>query len=107
MDALHFRVSSDRQTVSNQFDELIDVARKDDAARDWEAIRADLQSCVLVETRTTRRGTTRTLYRVDGAVAERLAKQCIYVEQGVSSKRDAARRPMFDRMKRDATQRKF
>ena len=34
------------------------------------------------ETRTTRRGVARTVYRVDAAVAERLAKECIYVEQG-------------------------
>ncbi len=34
MDALYFRVSSDRQTTENQFDELITAARAGDPARD-------------------------------------------------------------------------
>src|SRR6266853_1877461 len=38
---------------------------------------------------------------------ERLAKECIYVEQGRSSKRGAQKRPLFERMKRDAAQRRF
>ena len=65
MDALYFRVSSDRQTTENQFDELLDVAGKGGTERDWERIRADLRSCILAEMRTTRRGAIRTLYRVD------------------------------------------
>jgi site-specific DNA recombinase len=44
---------------------------------------------------------------VDTAIAERLAKECIYVEQGRSSKRGAQKRPLFERMKRDASQRRF
>ncbi len=106
-DALYFRVSSDRQTTENQFDELLAVAHKDNPQRDWDGIRADLGRCIVTETRTTRRGVARTVYRVDAAIAERLAKECIYVEQGRSSKRGAQRRPLFERMKRDASQRKF
>lgn len=107
VDALYFRVSSDRQTTENQFDELLDVARKEGNGRDWERIRADLGNVVRTEARITRRGGTRTVYRVDAAIAERLAQQCLYVEQGRSSKRGAQRRPLFERMKRDASQRKF
>jgi putative DNA-invertase from lambdoid prophage Rac len=106
-DALYFRVSSDRQPTENQFDELLAVAHKDSHQRDWESIRANLGRCILTETRTTRRGITRSVYRVDAAIAERLAKECVYVEQGRSSKRGAQKRPLFDRMKRDASQGRF
>jgi DNA invertase Pin-like site-specific DNA recombinase len=107
MDALYFRVSSDRQTTENQFDELLDVARRDGNGRDWERIGTDLRSVVLTDTRITRRGGIRTVYRVDPAIAERLALECVYVEQGRSSKRGAQKRPLFERMKRDASQRRF
>ena len=106
-DALYFRVSSDRQTTENQFDELLSVAQKDCTERDWERIRADLGRSILTDIRITRRGITRTIYRVDTAIAESLAKECIYVEQGRSSKRGAQKRPLFERMKRDASQRRF
>jgi len=106
-DALYFRVSSDRQTTENQFDELLAVALRDGAHRGWDGIRANLGRCILAETRTTRRGVARTIYRVDSAIAERLAKECIYVEQGRSSKRGAQKRPLFERMKRDASQGRF
>ena len=33
MDALYFRVSSDQQTTENQFEDLLEVAEKDDSAR--------------------------------------------------------------------------
>ncbi len=106
-DALYFRVSSDRQTTENQFDELVVVAHRDSTHRDWDGIRASLGRCILTETRTTRRGIARTIYRVDAAIAEHLAKECIYVEQGRSSKRGAQKRPLFERMKRDASQGRF
>ena len=35
MDALYFRVSSDRQTSENQFQDLLAVAEKDGSPRDW------------------------------------------------------------------------
>ncbi|HXR17705.1 MAG TPA: hypothetical protein VN777_16045 [Terriglobales bacterium] len=41
MDAMYFRVSSDRQTTENQFDELIAAARAGDPSRDWDRIRED------------------------------------------------------------------
>jgi len=106
-DALYFRVSSDRQTTENQFDELLAVAHKDNTDRDWDRIRTDLGHSIITDTRITRRGLTRTIYRVDTAIAESLAKECIYVEQGRSSKRGAQKRPLFERMKRDAAQRRF
>ena len=106
-DALYFRVSSDRQTTENQFDELLGLAHRDGAERDCESIRADLHRSILTDMRITRRGATRTLYRVDPAIAEDLAKECIYVEQGRSSKRGAQKRPLFERMKRDAAQQRF
>jgi DNA invertase Pin-like site-specific DNA recombinase len=67
----------------------------------------NLGRCILTETRTTRRRIVRTIYRVDFAIAERLAKECIYVEQGRSSKRGAQKHPLFKRMKRDASQGRF
>ena len=106
-DALYFRVSSDRQTTENQFDELLAVAHKDSHQRDLDGIRASLRRCIIAEVRTTRRGLSRTLYRVDSAIAEHLAKECVYVEQGRSSKRGAQKRPLFERMKRDASQGRF
>src|SRR5713101_1456888 len=106
-DALYFRVSSDRQTTENQFDELLAVAQQDNNEHDWYRIRADLGRSIITDTRITRRGLTRSVYRVDAAIAERLAKECIYVEQGRSSKRGAQKRPLFERMKRDAAQRRF
>jgi len=38
---MYFRVSSDRQTTENQFDELIAAARAGDPSRDWDRIRED------------------------------------------------------------------
>ena len=52
-DALYFRVSSDRQTTENQFDELLAVAHKDGHQRDWDSVRANLGRCILTETRPT------------------------------------------------------
>ena len=106
-DALYFRVSSDRQTTENQFDELLDVAHKNCTEHDWDRIRADLGRSIITDTRITRRGAICSRYRVDTAIAESLAKECIYVEQGRSSRRGAQKRPLFERMKRDASQRRF
>ena len=39
MDALYFRVSSERQTTENQFEDLLQVAEKDGSSRDWGNIR--------------------------------------------------------------------
>lgn len=107
MDALYFRVSSDRQTTQNQFDDLLQIAEHDNSGRDWDQIRETLAHCVVEEIRKTPRGDTTTVYRVLHERAERLAAQCVYVEQGRSSKVGAKARPLFERLKRDAAARKF
>ena len=106
MDGLYFRVSSDRQTTENQFEDLLAVAEKDDSARDWTSIR-DLLSRCIVEEEVRGEGARRTVYRVNPDVADRLADLCIYVEQGRSGRRGARSRRMFERMKKDAALRKF
>jgi len=103
MDALYFRVSSVRQTAENQFEDLLEVAEKDGSARDWPAIRAGLAAAVYTEDK----GQGRIVYHVRPEVVATLAGQCVYVEQGKSSKVGAAARPLFERMKRDAAARRF
>jgi putative DNA-invertase from lambdoid prophage Rac len=102
VDALYFRVSSDRQTTENQFEDLLQVAERDGSGRDWAAIRNLLAQAVYAE-----QVGTHTLYRVHPEVVEQLAAQCVYLEQGKSGKVGAKRRPLFERMKRDAAARKF
>ena len=99
MDALHFRVSSDRQTTENQFEDLLQVAEKDGSRRDWSQIREALSKCVIEEQRVGTNGTTRTVYRLDPELAAYLASQCVYVEQGKSGRVGARRRPLFEQMK--------
>jgi putative DNA-invertase from lambdoid prophage Rac len=106
MDALYFRVSSERQTTENQFEDLLQVAEKDDSGRDWSEIREALADCIVEEERRTRNGKTRTVYRIRPEIAAELARQCVYVEQGKTSK-TGSRRPLFEQMKRDAAARKF
>ena len=106
MDALYCRVSSDRQTIENQFSDLLEVAEKDDSDRDWTSIRDLLSGCI-VEEEVRGQGGRRTVYRVNPAAADRLADLCVYVEQGRSGRKGAGSRPMFERMKRDAALRKF
>jgi DNA invertase Pin-like site-specific DNA recombinase len=105
-DGLYCRVSSDRQTTENQFEDLLHIAERDSSGRDWEEIRQALKSCVIAEERPGPTGVT-TLYRVVPQLAEDLAQQCVYVEQGRSSKVGAKARPLFEQMKRDAAERKF
>jgi DNA invertase Pin-like site-specific DNA recombinase len=107
MDALYFRVSSERQTTENQFEDLPQVAEKDGSGRDWSHIREALSRCMIEEHRAVTNATTRTLYRVDAQVAASLARECVYVEQGRSSKIGARQRPLFEQMKRDAAAGKF
>jgi DNA invertase Pin-like site-specific DNA recombinase len=107
MDALYFRVSSDRQTAENQFEDLLQVAEKDGSGRDWDRIRQALAECIYEEQLSASDGAIRTLYRLRAEVAGELADQCIYVEQGKSGKRGAGPRPLFERMKRDAAGRQF
>jgi DNA invertase Pin-like site-specific DNA recombinase len=107
MDALYFRVSSERQTTENQFEDLLQVAEKDGSGRDWSQIREALSRCVIEEQRPGTNGATRAVYRVDAQLAADLAQQCVYVEQGRSGKIGARQRPLFEQMKRDAAARKF
>ncbi len=106
MDALYFRVSSERQTTENQFEDLLQVAERDGSGRNWATIRRLLAECILEEQKPCRRGGFRTIYGVRSETAELLAALCIYVEQGRSGKA-GRRRPLFEQMKRDATARKF
>ena len=106
MDALYFRVSSDRQTAENQFSDLLLVAERDDSGRDWPRIRGLLSDCVYEEQIPTRNG-ARTVYRVRPEIAAQLARESVYVEQGKSGKAGAKRRPLFEQMKRDAAARRF
>ena len=106
MDALYFRVSTDRQTIENQFNDLLDVARKDGSDRDWPQIR-DLLSRSIVEEQVGPLRSTRTIYRVNPQIVEQLADLCIYLEQGRSSRKGARTRPLFQRLKKDARLRKF
>jgi DNA invertase Pin-like site-specific DNA recombinase len=105
VDGLYFRVSSERQTTENQFADLFQVAEKDGSGRDWARIRAALAACISEEQRPPASGAIRTVYRVQPELAEELARDCIYVEQGRSGKTE--QRPLFEQMKRDAGARKF
>ena len=107
VDGLYFRVSSESQTTENQFADLLQVAEKDGSGRDWARIRAALAACISEEQRPTTSGAIRTVYRVQPELAEELARDCIYVEQGRSGKTGAQQRPLFEQMKHDAGARKF
>ncbi|MFB3776689.1 MAG: hypothetical protein ACE141_03730 [Bryobacteraceae bacterium] len=92
MDAVYLRVSSERQTTENQFEDLLQVAERDGSARDWAEIRRMLSACVVEEQLATSNGTPRKVYRVQPEVVARLADHCIHVEQGKSGKTGAGRR---------------
>lgn len=105
-DGLYFQVPSDRQTTESEFDDLLRIAEHDGPDRDWNQIREALKSSVIAEERAGSNGVT-IVHRVVHHVAEHLARQCIYVEQGRSSKLGAKARPLFERMRRDAAGKKF
>jgi putative DNA-invertase from lambdoid prophage Rac len=107
MDALYFRVSSDRQTTENQFEDLLQIAEKDDSVRDWNQIRQLLSQAVYQEEVSSSRDGSRPTYRIRPEVVAELARYRVYVEQGRSGKAGARRRPLFEQMKQDAVQRKF
>lgn len=107
MDALYFRVSSERQTTENQFAEVIEVAKQDGSGRDWSQIRSLLARAIYEEEITSSRGLKRIVYRLNQDVAEKLLPFAIYVEQGKSGKLGAHSRPLFERMKHDAALKKF
>lgn len=105
IDGLYFRVSSNRQTTENQFADLLSIAEKDASERDWAEIRRLLSQVVYTEQKTGSRG-SRIVYRIRPEIVARLADLAVYVEQGKSGK-GGARRPLFERMKRDASLRRF
>jgi putative DNA-invertase from lambdoid prophage Rac len=107
VDALYFRVSSDRQTAENQFEDLVQIAEKDGSGRDWSQIRRALANCIYEEQSSGKDGALRTVYRLRPEAAGELAEQCVYVEQGKSGRRGAGPRPLFERMKRGAAARRF
>jgi DNA invertase Pin-like site-specific DNA recombinase len=108
VDALYFRVSSERQTIENQFEDLFQVAERDDPTRDWNRIKELISRCVTKdEHRSAPDGRARAVYRVDAQLAAELARQCVYIEQGRSGKIGAGPRPLFELMKCDAAARKF
>ena len=107
MDALYFRVSTDRQTTENQFEDLLQVAEKDGSGRDWPEIRQLLSKCICEEQVPSSGNGLRTVYRVHGEVAAQLTRYGVYVEQGRSSRKGSRNRPLFDQMKCDAALRKF
>jgi DNA invertase Pin-like site-specific DNA recombinase len=82
------------------------IAERDDSARDWPLIRESLARVVIAEERATPNGSVN-LYRVVPQVAQVLARLCVYVEQGRSGKTGAKTRALFRQMKRDAAERKF
>ena len=106
MDALYFRVSTDRQTKQNEFEDLLEVAERDGLGRDWTQIR-DLLSRSIVEEGVWPPGGTTTVYRVNSRTVEQLAALSIYVEQDHSRCKGARSRPLFQRLKKDAALRKF
>jgi putative DNA-invertase from lambdoid prophage Rac len=103
LDALYFRVSSERQTTENQFEDLIQVAEKDESGRNWVEIRKKLSQCIQEE----QLSSGRLVYRIQPEALVELTGDCIYVEQGKSGRVGAKRRPLFEQMKRDAALRKF
>jgi DNA invertase Pin-like site-specific DNA recombinase len=107
MDALYFRVSSDRQTTENQFDDLLQVAERDTSGRDWNHFRQLLSEVVYQDEPSHSGQRARGVSGAAPEIVAELATQCIYVEQRRSAKGAARRRPLFEQMKRDAAQCKF
>jgi hypothetical protein len=71
------------------------VAEKDGSGRDWSHIRQAFFRCVIEEQRPGANVSVRTVYRVDEQLAADFARQCVYVDQGRSSKIGARQRPLF------------
>ena len=90
MDAIYFRVSSDRQTAENQFEDLLQIAEKDGSARDWGQIRHALANCFCEEQLSGSDGATRVVYRLRVDAAGELGERCVYVGQGKSGRRRRA-----------------
>jgi hypothetical protein len=77
MDGLYSRVSSERQTRENQFEDVLQVAEKDGYGRDWSQIPEALSRCVIEEHRPGTAGTARTVRESEQAAE--LARQCLAI----------------------------
>lgn len=69
MDGLYFRVSSERQTTENPFEDLLQAANG--SVRRWNHIRESLSRCVIEEQRPAINGMAMTGYRLNGPLAAR------------------------------------
>ena len=99
---VYARVSTDRQTSENQFADLLREARAKDPLRDWDRIGKLFSGCIQEEHRPCSTRGERIIYTVNPDIVRELANDCVYVEQGRSSRSGARRRPLFEHMKRDA-----
>ena len=108
MDALYFRVSSDRQTTENQFAEVLEYAysRSDTNSAMLKGELIELKACIREIPAPTAANPARTVFKAVDSAVESLAKRCIYIEQGKSSK-TGSQRPLFERMKKDAAAGRF
>src|SRR5271169_3076538 len=70
MDALYFRVSSERQTTENHFEDLLQIAERDGSGRDW----AQIRDCLIEEERPG--PSVRTLVRPGGIRRHRRRRSC-------------------------------
>lgn len=103
-DAIYFRVSSDRQTTENQFEEVL--AEYGRIYGVDLGVLEELKASVEETPAPTEKHPDRTVFRPNRLVVEKLAKRFVYVEQGKSGKTGSVR-PMFERMKGDARLKMF
>jgi len=87
--ALYFRVSSNRQTIESEFEDLVEVAERDEPNRDWYRIRSLLANAVREQERRSPSGNIRTLFQVNPEIVRELADDCV-VSPGI-------KRPQFSR----------
>lgn len=113
-DAMYFRVSSDRQTTENQFTDVLDFYNQELTKSQGSSSPFLLAETLLVRLRTsvkeipspTAKNPSRVVFKAVEEVVEDLAEDCIYVEQGKSSKTGSSR-PLFEQMKADAKAGRF
>jgi hypothetical protein len=83
---LYFRASIDRQTIEDQFEDLLLIAERRLWAR-LEPDQASLRNCVEEHHHSTGNGGTRTVCRIQREIAAEFSQQWVYVEQEKSGKR--------------------
>lgn len=105
MDAVYFRVSSDRQTMENQYEDVLRVAQQDGSGRNWNHIRELLNRCIYECEERQGRSRSFLIYKVRPDIGEELADYCVYLEQ--RSAKIPNQRPIFQRLKHDAALHKF